>query len=733
MKTRIHRHCFLWKPVVMATLIVSTTAFSQGYAINNDLKNGKSNVEELTELSLEELMEVRVVTIATGAKQTTIQASAVTTVITAEDIQAMGSNELSEVLQSVPGVYVRRSGTFYQATYAIRGISTGFNPEVLMMINSIPLNQLVIGGSRRPIWDAPRLHDIARIEIIRGPGSAVYGADAYSGVINIITKNAKDIAGTEVGGRVGSFDSREAWLLHGGNYQGVDVSLSVQAYHTAGPRLELTADAQTPYDQLMGGHFSATPGSMNLQRDSLDVRTEIGKGHWLLRAGYLGRYNVGRGLSSTLDPFGLSGDDRYNIDLTWHNPQLTEHWDVSTQVSYRTMKEMPETDFLNGLPGVTRRQADGSIAVYPYGRIFNIGFAERHSRAEFSAFYSGWSNHLIRIGAGYHYADNYFNLTQTNLGINPYTGQPIPPDSRPVDVSGTARAINPPATRGNWHVYLQDSWKLASGWELTAGVRHDDYSDFGGTTNPRLALVKQFSDDLAVKLLYGKAFRAPSSGELTTANNSSIVGSADLKAEKIETWELATEWQMQSQLRLAANLFYYEATDKIEYVAVTSTSGGANQAAQNIGIQRGQGVELETVWQVRPSLNLSAHYAYQNSKDKIKDQDMGYTPHHKIYLRGDWLFANHWHLHPQVLWIGERNHAIGDTRPPVDSYTKVDLTLRYKPSKQTPWNFSIGVQDLFDSDALDVASPSKVLGQYEVPNEIPIYGRQFFMEMGYRF
>jgi outer membrane receptor protein involved in Fe transport len=63
----------------------------------------------------------------------------------------------------------------------------------------------------------------------------------------------------------------------------------------------------------------------------------------------------------------------------------------------------------------------------------------------------------------------------------------------------------------------------------------------------------------------------------------------------------------------------------------------------------------------------------------------------------------------------------------------LDLTLRYKPSKEAPWSFSMGVQDLFDSDALDVASPSKSLGQYEVPNEIPIYGRQFFMELGYRF
>lgn len=714
---------FSWQPLLVVTSLVLMTESSPIWAMADQTAEDETVIKDLLDLSLEELMQVRIVTIATGTQQTTRQAAAVTTVITAEDIKAMGTTELSEVLQSVPGVYIRRSDMFYQADYAIRGIGTAFNAEVLVMINDIPISHLVTGGSRRPVWDAPRLQDIARIEIIRGPGSAVYGADAYSGVINIITKNAKDINGTEVGARVGSFDSHETWLLHGGKYQGVDFSVSVQAYHTAGPDEVVTADEQSIYDRQLGTQASATPGPMNLRRDALDVRTEIGKDHWLLRAGYQGRYHVGRGTTNMMDPLGLAKDNRYNIDLTWHNPELTRHWDVTAQVSYQTLKEWPEKDFFAFLPGAARQQDDGSIVYYPRGGIFNIGFAERHSRAELSGLYSGWSNQRWRIGVGYHFADNYADLTQTNLGINPYTGKPIPPDSLPIDVSGTAAAINPTGTRSDWHVYLQDEWQIMTGLELTAGVRYDHYSDFGKTTNPRLALVQQLSEKLTGKLLYGKAFRAPSLAELTTANTN-FSGTANLKPQTIETWELATEWQAQAKLRLAANVFYYEATNKIEFVGST---------LQNIGIQRGRGVELETLWQVSPHLNLSGYYAYQKSVDSTQDTDMGYAPHQKIYVRGDWLLVRDWHLYPQVMWIGERNHTVGDSRPPLDSYTKVDLTLRYQSAKEKKWSFATGVRDLFDTDARDPSSPDQTMGQFDLPDDIPILGRQFFLELEYRF
>ena len=141
------------------------------------------------------------VSIATGSAQPLRRAPSVATVITAEDIQALGAFDLDEVLETVPGLHVSRSPVVYSPIYVIRGIrSTVVNPEVLMLVNGIPLTA-AYGGDRGLNWGGWPVENIARIEVIRGPGSALYGADAFSGVINIITKTSADIKDTQEIGR----------------------------------------------------------------------------------------------------------------------------------------------------------------------------------------------------------------------------------------------------------------------------------------------------------------------------------------------------------------------------------------------------------------------------------------------------------------------------------------------------------------------------------------------------
>ncbi|MDA0190333.1 MAG: TonB-dependent receptor plug domain-containing protein, partial [Proteobacteria bacterium] len=154
------------------------------------------------------------VTIATGSSVPTHRAAAVATVITAEDIAATGATDLDEILETVPGLHVSRSTTAYSPIYVIRGIHTNTNPQVLMLENGIPMTS-VFSGDRGNVWGGLPLENIARIEIIRGPGSAAYGADAYAGVINIITKSAAEIGGTAAVARVGSRRTGDAWVLHG--------------------------------------------------------------------------------------------------------------------------------------------------------------------------------------------------------------------------------------------------------------------------------------------------------------------------------------------------------------------------------------------------------------------------------------------------------------------------------------------------------------------------------------
>jgi outer membrane receptor protein involved in Fe transport len=694
----------------------------------------EANLSYLINLSLDELLQVQIITVATGSEQTSAQAPAVISVITAEEIKNIGADNLGDVLQTIPGFHVRRSGVFYQDTYSIRGVSSTFNPEVLMMIDGIPVNSLTIGGSRRPFWDAPLLHDISRIEIVRGPGSAMYGADAYSGVINIITKTAKGIEGTEIGIRGGAFNSGEGWLLHGGKANGFDYSMSLQYLTTDGPEVISGRDRQTLYDEWLGTNASVATQPFNLNRDAFDGRLHIGKGNWRFSTSYMGRYDVGRGNSS--DPTGTIDDKRFEASLTWHNPKLTEHWDVQAQVSFQNMREWPNNYLLSAPPGSARPGPNGSLIYYPEGIIFSIGFAERHARSEFSAFYTGLENHKIRIGAGSHHVNAHDMISVTNIGLNPFTGTMLSPLEPPIDVAGTPRGITPTGKRDDYHVYIQDMWAFAPKWELTAGLRYDHYSDFGSTINPRLALVNSFSEALTTKFLYGRAFRAPSINEMAAAGNIDIGGSLNVRPEKIDTWEIAAEWQARDTLRLSGNLFYYQATDKIEFAPLAGRTDVIT-VAQNIGKQNGQGFELEMRWQATKKFSLLANYAYVETQNEITGSPFGNDPEQQAYLRADWNFAKDWNVFPQLTWVGERERRTSDPRPTLDGYTQVDLTLRYGKIKQSgDWNISAGIRNVLDKEMHDPLGYDMInLGGQNVATgkDQPLSGRSWFVALNYKF
>ena len=122
------------------------------------------------------------VRLATGSQQSLRRAPAVATVITAEDIAAMGATDLDQVLEMVPGLHVTRLALMYAPAYIIRGIGGGSqsNPQILILQNGIPVTTAYT-GDRGLVWGGLSVENIARIEIIRGPGSALYGADAYAG------------------------------------------------------------------------------------------------------------------------------------------------------------------------------------------------------------------------------------------------------------------------------------------------------------------------------------------------------------------------------------------------------------------------------------------------------------------------------------------------------------------------------------------------------------------------
>lgn len=138
---------------------------------------------------------------------------------------------------------------------------------------------------------------------------------------------------------------------------------------------------------------------------------------------------------------------------------------------------------------------------------------------------------------------------------------------------------------------MQDEWNFARDWTVTAGVRHDHYSDFGGTTNPRWALVWDAWYDLTAKLMYGQAFRAPGFIESHGIANPVTLGNPDLKPETNHTLEAAFSWQARAGTQLNLTVYRYAMGNIIRTVPNAAPNTGAT--CRNTGDQDGHGMELE--------------------------------------------------------------------------------------------------------------------------------------------
>jgi iron complex outermembrane receptor protein len=682
------------------------------------------DLDDLTEMSLEELLQVRIVTIATGTEQTVAEAAAVTTVITADDIEAMGATDLDEVLETVPGLHVARNSLGYNPIYTIRGIYSDFNPEVLILINGISIKKL-FAGNRSQIWGGMPIKAINRIEVIRGPGSAVYGADAFAGVINIITKTADDIDGTETGVRTGSFNTKDAWVLHGSKYNDIDVAFMIEYHDTDGHGATLEEDAQTQFDKSFETDVSHAPGSVNLQRRSWDIRLDVAKENWRFRSGFQqrGNFGSGAGVTQALQPTTRYSANRFTTDLTYKKQDIfTDDLDITAQASYfRTGWEVKGDSLL--FP-------EGAFGgAYPNGYIGNTGISEQHSKLDISALYDGIEKHTIRLGVGYHYGDVDRVLHLANYGFNPYTQSPIVPGSPIISFTDTEYSFLPEKYRANQYLFLQDTWAINDKLELTTGLRYDKYSDFGSTINPRLALVWRNSDKFTSKLLYGQAFRAPAFRELYTINNPLSLGNPDLDAESISTWELAFSYIPTDKLQLSLNTFDYKIKDAIRFLPDTNQN---SFIAQNAGSQDGYGFEFEFSWKLNKHFSLLGNYAYQKSTDGLSTTTVANAPSQQAYLRANWIIANYWRLGSQFNWVAGRKRVPGDNRYAVDDYVMTNLILRYKNPAYN-WNIAFSVQNAFDIDAREPSAGPNTSDVISIPYDLPLTGRSYLLELNYKF
>ena len=238
-----------------------------------------------------------------------------------------------------------------------------------------------------------------------------------------------------------------------------------------GQRKIISADGATRLDNLFGRQSSRAPGPVNLGRDSLDAGLDLGWNKWHLRVNKTVRRNVGTGagVNSALDPDSVLDMDRLMADLGWLDTQFAPNWAAGVTAAMHNYHEQSPRGLVLLPPGVRV-----GPSVFPDGMIGGPARWERMWRVDAHAVYSGWAGHSLRIGVGHDDTDLYRAETHKNFLLSP-VGVPVP--------TGPVIDYNPiqphilPARRDSNYLYVQDQWSLAQDWSLTAGLRHDRYSE----------------------------------------------------------------------------------------------------------------------------------------------------------------------------------------------------------------------------------------------------------------
>jgi len=487
------------------------------------------DASQLMEASIAELLSVEV-SIATRSKQPLTRAPASVTVYTRTEIRRMGITSLGQLLNYVPGVQTARSqqdGLYDTSTFRGRGDLHGSAPPVLVMIDGRRLNSPVSGGA----FDAPlnNLDWVKQVEIIRGPGSTLYGANAFNGVINLVT----EILPRDVTVRLGENGLREASLQVRGEQGEFGAGLYLHTYRYDG-------ENYAPFFNFVG-ELDATQDPF--ERDTLGLDFEYRD--WYLK-GYYTEGQVSDFVQGSTQGNGVVSETstHENIRIGYRG-WWGDDWSLDIYADYMNVVS---DFFLRVMPAGLAQTiwwTDGSFVEPIGGNHLQWGYDQLALDGRFRAS----ARHQISYGLEYRneWADlNPFHgnwnaeLMEASLGT---VIEPCDCISKGFWFNMQRADFLPASERNVRNLWIQDQWQINRHFDVTLGLRHDEYDDVGGNTSLRSALVYHMSQTTQFKLLYGEAFRAPTLSETRTPISSSFVGNPDLQPETIQTLDLV--WQQQ--------------------------------------------------------------------------------------------------------------------------------------------------------------------------------------------
>lgn len=647
----------------------------------SDSSGGES---DLFDMSLEELMDVRIDTVYGASKHTESlkEAPASVTIVTAEEIRRYGYRTLADILQSAPGFYINYDRSYhYIGTRGFRRPGD-YDTRILLLIDGYRINENIgdspTFGTQFPL----DLDLIEKVEIIRGPGSALYGSNAVLAVVNVVTKRGESVGGLELSGQTGSFDTRKGRITYGGRpHDDLDLLLSASVYNSDGPKLYFEEfDSPDTYNGRVDNDDD--------QFDNLVARASWGDLSLLLA--HTGRE---KGIPTAAwdtvfgDPRTRIWDDTTLVGLTYEHA-LSEQYTVTARVSY------------------SQYDYDGRYA-YDYAEegdepdvVLNHDYWKgRWWEGELQVTGSPIVGHLMTAGAEMRYN---WRQDQANWDREVYLDD--------------ARHSN------NWGLYVQDEFKPAERVTFVGGVRYDRYSTSGGATNPRIAMIFDVLEDTVLKLLYGRAFRAPNAYELYYHDGGySQKAAEELDPETITTSELILERQINPNLRATAGGFSYTMKDLVDQY-VDPADGLL--VFQNLGEVKARGIELALLGRWDSGLRSRVSYSYVRAEDEETGRTLVDSPKYLAKLNliapvvPERLFAG-----LEVLYDGRARTLGGES---ARDFAVTNLTMTYVSASKR-LEVAASLYNLFD---VDYAYPA--FGEH-LQDTIEQDGRTFRVGLTYRF
>lgn len=636
---------------------------------------GRAADVDLTELPIESLLAVEVRTVSGAAKheQTATRAPAAVSVITAEEIRRFGWLDLGEALRALPGFHESHNRNYQ--FLGVRGFSRpgDFNSRVLVLIDGHRINDSVYGqGSTEAVFPLD-MDLVDRIEVIRGPGSALYGSGAFFAVINVIPKSAAQVPGLELAGRAGSGQAWQGRVSSGARFaSGLEIVASASGMRGDGDRALRLPD-------LVGSAVAPDGVSRNSDGEAWqNAYLGLKWGEWKFTAIQGQRdKQYGTGTYSTVAGDGYSGtsDGHQLVDLQWDHAldggrglhvRTAYHW-----YWYRSPMH------LSAAPTVPYREVSDSQWWSTEVR-YDHRLGERH-----------------RLALGAEYA-RHFENRQTSIDVTPYALY--------LDVN------RPYATSA---LFLQDEIALTSRWTVTLGLRHDRLSGGQSPLSPRAAAVYSPDDATAVKLLYGTAFRAPNAYELYYEVPGSVAANPALRPEKIRTTELVLERALGAHGRGTASVYEY----RVDHLVSQTVDGGGLAVFENLDSVRARGVELglEGRW---PSLVVRGSVGAQRVRDESIGQRLSNAP--PVLGKASLLLPFHNDRASLALEARHTASRYGDVatgdRPLLGGFTVVDLTLVHAGLARS-LELTAAVRNVFDRRYGDPTSADDMAGLRAIPRD----------------